>query len=135
MMILTILALAMAQAEPPLDCENQVTQADMNQCAHIAYRTADAELNQQWVLALAAARASDREIGDVRRGGRRGFAESLLAAQRAWLVYRDNHCVLNSYDAIGGSAEPMLYSYCLRDLTETRTEQLRSFTTAGQQGG
>ena len=120
-----LLAIALAAAEPALDCDDQVTQADMNQCAHIAYQRADAELNRQWRLALAVARISDREIADVRRDRRRGFVESLLAAQRAWLTFRDNHCVLNSYDAIGGSMEPMLYSLCMTALTEARTEQLR----------
>jgi uncharacterized protein YecT (DUF1311 family) len=118
-------AMVLAAAEPVLDCNNQVTQVDMNQCAYIAYQRSDIELNRQWKLAMIAAQASDREIDDVKRGGRKGFVESLKAAQRAWLVYRDNHCVLNSYNAIGGSMEPMLQRFCLKNLTEARTAQLK----------
>ena len=119
------LAMALAATEPALNCANQVTQVDMNQCAYIDYKRADAELNRQWKLALTASKTADREIDSETRKGRKGFVESLMAAQRAWLVFRDNHCVLNSYDAIGGSMEPMLYSFCLTNLTETRTGQLK----------
>jgi uncharacterized protein YecT (DUF1311 family) len=119
------LAMALATTEPALDCSNQVTQVDMNQCAHIEYKRADAELNRQWKLALAAAKTADREMAVQTRNRGKGYVESLMAAQRAWLVYRDNHCLLNSSGAIGGSMEPMLYSFCLRALTEARTEQLQ----------
>lgn len=119
------LAMALTATEPALDCTNQVTQVDMNQCAYIEYKRADEELNRRWKLALAAAKTADREIDSQTRKGRKGYVESLMAAQRAWLVFRDNHCVLNSYNAIGGSMEPMLYSFCLSNLTKTRTEQLK----------
>lgn len=125
--MMLFLAMALTATEPTLDCTNQVTQVDMNQCAYIEYKRADEELNRQWKLALAAAKTADRETDSQTRQGRKGYVESLMAAQRAWLVFRDNHCVLNSYNAIGGSMEPMLYSFCLSDLTKTRTGQLKEF--------
>jgi uncharacterized protein YecT (DUF1311 family) len=57
---------------------------------------------------------------------RPGYFEVLIAAQRAWLQYRDAHCQSEGYEARGGSLELLLVSTCKRRLTEERTEQLRS---------
>jgi uncharacterized protein YecT (DUF1311 family) len=120
-MILAIL-LSMAM-RTEVNCDDAVTQRDMNFCAGKEYEAADAALNRQWAQTSAAMKAADRDFN--RADGRPGYHAALLAGQRAWLKYRDAHCVSEGYSARGGSMEPMLLNLCLAKLTKERTEQLR----------
>lgn len=115
------LMLAGAAAAAP-DCGNAVTQQDMNFCAAQEFRTADAELNAQWRITATEMRRRDDAIA---ADGRPGYFDQLLAAQRAWLAYRDAHCDSEGYAARGGSLEAMLVANCRTQLTIDRTEQLR----------
>lgn len=117
------LVLAAMAASPQPDCENALTQLDMNLCAHKDYEAADAELNRQWKLTAARMKEYDRE----RAGGhdtRPEHYETLLKAQRAWIVYRDAHCTSEGYRFRGGSMEPMQVSHCMAALTQERTQKL-----------
>ena len=53
----------------------------------------------------------------------KGADKALLAAQRAWIAYRDSQCELAGFEARGGSMEPMLVSGCLADLTRKRARR------------
>jgi uncharacterized protein YecT (DUF1311 family) len=105
-------------------CSDAQTQMDMNVCAEIDFERADAALNAAWREAIAAARASDREIDT---SDHRPTEEAKMReAQRAWLIFRDAQCTVEGYDeARGGSMEPMIYSGCQARLTRERTAQLR----------
>lgn len=119
MMILPLLLLLAGGQEPV--CNNPITQLDMTRCEIRRFEAADREMNRQWKVTLAAMRNADRApAGD----GRPGYADQLLAAQRAWLAYRDAHCRSDGYRMRGGSAEPMLIASCRAELTEARTKQL-----------
>ncbi|GAB5347365.1 lysozyme inhibitor LprI family protein [Alteriqipengyuania sp. 357] len=122
-MILTALALlASAQAaEPKVDCDNAMTQMAMNICAGREYQASDRELNAVWKKAASRAKETDKAVG----GGTQH--RELLAAQRAWLTYRDAHCSFEANQYRGGSIMPLIRSTCLTALTEARTKQLREY--------
>jgi len=105
-------------------CNDAQTQLAMNMCAELDFERADAQLNAAWREAIAAARASDREID---RSDQRPTEEAKLReAQRAWLLFRDAQCTVEGYEeARGGTMEPMVYSGCRARLTRERTAQLR----------
>ena len=126
-----ILPLLLQSAEPLPVCNQEEAdrgiQPEMNQCAWREFRIADDELNAQWKITVAAMKERDafdatyRDPNDTRLGA----FDSLLTAQRAWLVYRDAHCGMDRYAPMsGGSMEPMLVAFCMRELTLERTEQL-----------
>lgn len=117
---LALLALS-AQA---IDCENAMTQRDMNYCAGEDFKAADKALNAQWSLTAEAMKERDAAAADTADDGRDGYFEALLKAQRAWISYRDAHCVTVGYDARGGTLEPLLYSSCMAHLTRLRTADL-----------
>lgn len=121
-MILTALILMQA-AQPLVDCKDPMTQMAMNICAGREYEKADGQLNAVYKKAAAEMKQLDKdtEFDD----GRPSYFQSLLTAQRAWLVYRDTHCRSEGYLARGGSMEPMLISTCKASLTRERTEKLR----------
>lgn len=128
-MIASLLLMLAATAEdlPPCDEEaaERGVQQEMNICAHREYLIADAALNEQWRITRAHMRERDNQH-DATYDERPGYFEVLIAAQRAWLQYRDAHCQSEGYEARGGSLEPLLVATCKRRLSEERTEQLRS---------
>ena len=121
MMLMPLVLLAAA----PTNCAAPQTQSEMTECADREYRTADLVMNQQWCVTLKVVQEQDREL-DRTYDKRPGYAAQLLASQRAWLQFRDSHCAIEGYAMRGGSAEPMLVSSCLAELTRMRTRQLRS---------
>lgn len=121
-------ALLLAAAPPPnpnWNCEHPQVQQEMNWCAAQEYERADTALNAQWRETAAAMKERDATL-DSSRDTRPGYFETLLAAQCAWLEYRDAHCRSAGYSARGGSLEPLLVGTCKAELTEERTEQLRN---------
>ncbi|HEX8257301.1 MAG TPA: lysozyme inhibitor LprI family protein [Allosphingosinicella sp.] len=118
--------LALLLASAPDDCANPMAQQEMNRCAARGFEQADAELNAQWRLTLAAVRAGD---GDPIEGDTRPSGEARLReAQRAWVSFRDAHCAVHGYQARGGSLEPLLLDGCRAALTRERTRQLKELT-------
>jgi uncharacterized protein YecT (DUF1311 family) len=137
-MIGLLLAAALAQAEPitgmdgePLDCEHAQYQGDMNHCAYITFETADKTMNTQWKRAVAMVKAKDAEI-DRAYDRQPGWFDTLLAAQRAWLTYRDQSCLLAGFEARGGTMAPMLEAECKARLTDLRTEELLEIADVGE---
>ena len=106
-----------------VDCNNAMTQVDMNQCAAEDYRKADAAMNAQWAETRAAMLAWDKATPP---SDDNGAAKRLLASQRAWLAFRDATCDVEGYSVEGGSMQPLVISSCLAALTTRRTEELKS---------
>ncbi len=95
------------------NCNNPQTQSEMNICASIAYQNADRKLNQvyrQLLPKLSAARK-----------------QKLIAAQQAWIKFRDSSCEFERSAYEGGSIAPMIYGFCLANVTEQRTKDLRRY--------
>ncbi len=115
-----LIILALGAAEPALDCKNPVTQSDMNRCAYQDFQQADAELNRVWKKVSATMKGRDKEM-DRASDQRPGYHETLLAGQRAWLIYRDQHCTLAGFEMRGGSAEPLVRESCRASVTTART--------------
>lgn len=124
MIAMMLLATALPQDKHE-QCEQAVAQADLTACEIREFNEADRALNRQWPITLASMRVRDK----VRRGSsdkRPGDADQLLKAQRAWLSFRDAHCVSAGYSMRGGSAEPMIVASCRAELTRARTRQLEA---------
>ncbi|MCZ8242263.1 MAG: lysozyme inhibitor LprI family protein [Microcystis sp. LE19-131.1A] len=95
------------------NCNNPQTQSEMNICASIAYQNADRKLNQvyrQLLPRLSAARK-----------------QKLITAQQAWIKFRDSSCEFERSAYEGGSIAPMIYGFCLANVTEQRTKDLQRY--------
>lgn len=125
------LLLAAMAAQPQIDCDNAMTQTDMNICASLDYQAADKALNEQWTETAADMKRMDDQTAGHYPDKAPGYFDQLLAAQRAWLKYRDEHCASQGYLARGGTLQPMLIANCKTDLTKRRTEELRELTKWG----
>jgi len=122
-MIAALFLLAAGPAES-LDCADAMTQYAMNMCARRDYEAADAEMNAQWKITTAGMKQRDHGLQPDDK--RPKHFDTLLAGQRAWLTFRDQHCLLAGFAMRGGSAEPMVHSGCMETLTRARTAQLKS---------
>ena len=117
-----VLALAAAPgAAAALDCSDpgSLPQQQMNACAWADYEAADAVLNRLWPDALAEAR-------------RMGAGDRLLAAQRAWIPFRDAACEAEAAVWGEGTMAPFIRATCLTGQTERRIADLRYFTDIGR---
>ena len=90
-------------------CPDAMTQHAMNQCAAQEFRKADAGLNKIY-------RQLMNDAGPAEK-------VKLRAAQLAWIKFRDAHCDYEALGNKGGSIYPMVYSFCLAEVTRERTKQ------------
>src|SRR5205085_5461153 len=123
-------ALLLSAQDPQWNCANPQVQQEMNFCAGQDFERADAELNAAYRTAITEAQAADREFasyqtGTAGRSSEPGEEASLREAQRAWVTFRDAHCRGESFEARGGSMQPMLDEGCRATLTRARTAELR----------
>lgn len=123
-MLMALVAMVQATQVSELKCDTWLSQRDMNTCASADFQRADAALNAQWKNTVARVKRIDADF-DRSRDKRPGNYDTLLAAQRAWLTYRDQHCASEGYTMRGGSAERMMINQCMARLTEARTAQLK----------
>ena len=75
------------------------------------------------------ARLADGGGGPDDGGG--GEETTLREAERAWVAFRDADCRLESFEARGGTMQPMLYDGCRANRTRARTAELRGAECPG----
>jgi uncharacterized protein YecT (DUF1311 family) len=103
-------------------CADATTQLEMTMCAGNDAARADVNINRQWSVTYGVMKK--RDGSDKTRGGGPGYAPTLLAAQRAWLQFRDKQCVVEGLEYSGGSMQPMVIASCRARMTDMRTKQL-----------
>lgn len=95
------------------NCNNPQTQTEMNACAGLAYQQAEKKLNQVYQQLLPQLSSSRRQ--------------KLISAQQAWIKFRDSSCAFERSEVEGGTMAPLIYSSCLADVTEQRTQRLQEY--------
>lgn len=110
----------LAQGQP--NCKDPQTQTEMNICAGMDYKAADAELNRIYRSVIAHMKDIDADLPPELKGAEK----ALRAAQRAWIPYRDKACESYGFLARGGSMESMLVGHCLTEVTRNRTRELKA---------
>jgi len=114
-LVLVVMApVSVARAD---DCTNAVDQRTMNECADKAYKKSDAELNALY-----------KQIKQRLKGNVDG-TKLLIAAQRAWVTFRDAECKFSTSAVSGGSVYPAIYAGCVDRLTKTRIDDLKAYLT------
>ena len=108
------------------ECNPSGSQLEMNQCALEDFEKIDTELNRVWQQLLEKEQANP------------AYIQKLRAAQRAWISFRDAEvaamfaCEDTNPRYCWGSMYPMLYHVMLGELTEERTQRLKSYLQDGQ---
>jgi uncharacterized protein YecT (DUF1311 family) len=91
------------------------SQADLNDCYGNAYKKADAELNGLY-----------RQITS-RLKDDKPTTKLLIAAQRAWVAFRDAECEFSVSLVAGGTAYGMYHAICLEGLTSKRIDDFKNY--------
>jgi uncharacterized protein YecT (DUF1311 family) len=122
---LALLAFAARAASPAsqfdmtVDCSqwDRLNNYEMKQCSGRANVTADAALNAVYGKLVAKLDAEDRQL--------------LVAAERAWLAWRDRECDFETQGVSGyeksGTGYGLEWGQCRLRLTKARTEQLTGY--------
>ena len=105
-----------AQAADGCDAPG-LSQAELNECYGNAYKKADAELNVLY-----------RQI-TARLKDNKATTELLVAAQRAWVAFRDAECDFSASGVSGGSAYGLILAICLVRLTGKRIVDFKTYLT------
>ncbi|MCD2176273.1 lysozyme inhibitor LprI family protein [Rhizobium sp. C1] len=117
-----------AMADDEIECNPDGTQMEMNACASDDLQKADDELNAVYREAMAFAKSEDAN-SDPQSDDESAVA-ILKKAQRDWIRKRDRKCGEPSAD--GGSMQSMEIASCRAELTQKRTEELRSMLEEGR---
>jgi uncharacterized protein YecT (DUF1311 family) len=106
-----LFVLAVNASAQQKNCDNAVSQLEMNRCAEQDASDADKQLNEVYQSTMKKLNAQQQN--------------ELKAAQRAWLAYRDADCEAESALYSGGSMAPMIKLACVANLTRERTKEIQ----------
>lgn len=101
---------ATAQASP---CEDPQDQSTMNRCAYESWERVDRTLNQTYQSTIARLNPAQQQ--------------QLVAAQQAWIPFRDRHCTFTAGVFEGGSMQPLIEWSCKESVTQERLNDLQAY--------
>lgn len=113
--------LVRAACDASLDAQTRDTTYGMSMCAAASTQAWDVVLNDEWRDLMAATKAYDEG----------GQADALLAAQRAWIAWRDAECDWEAARWGGGTMRSIAYASCHEGATISRTIDLRTYQREG----
>jgi uncharacterized protein YecT (DUF1311 family) len=104
---------------------------DLNDCYGNLYQSADAQLNATYNNIVGFVKKNlllaQHDNNAALIAHNETSLNKLLAAQRAWLAYRDANCDSIKFQYEGGSIQPMIWSQCMAETTQQR---IATLTTA-----
>ena len=98
----------------------------MMACTSVVQVLADARLNhvyQAWIEALKHPKPDEAKDSAE-------MLKRLVAAERAWIDFRDKDCNLQSTSMLGGTGEPVVYGDCVYAMTKARVKALEADRSA-----
>ncbi|ACB95396.1 lysozyme inhibitor LprI family protein [Beijerinckia indica] len=111
LMVLAMPALAFSKDK----CADAMDQATMNECANVAFKKSDSQLNELY-----------KKI-ETRLSDNTDTKKLLAQAQRAWIKFRDAECDFQRSASAGGSVMPMIISMCMDGMTQSRIKDLQNY--------
>jgi uncharacterized protein YecT (DUF1311 family) len=116
--VLGLIGIVLVAAAGADDCGNAPTQAEINKCVDLAYQKSDAELNALYGQ-IASRLGHDPDSTET--------LKALIAAQRAWITFRDAECAFVASRTLGSSANLTIVDSCLSDVTAKRITDLKAY--------
>ena len=117
---------AAADARLKACIDRDSSNAHIMACTSVVQPIVDARLNsvyQAWTEALRNPKPDEAE-DDAE------ILKRLVAAERAWIDFRDRDCNLQSTSMLGGTGEPIAYGDCLYSMTKARVKALEAARSA-----
>jgi uncharacterized protein YecT (DUF1311 family) len=112
MRLVTAAFLLTASAGPALAACPGQNQRELDSCAGNAAVAADAKLNATYQTITGRLKANN------------AVRTKLVAAERAWIAFRDAECAFAASGVEGGTIQPMIVAECRAALAQQRQDQL-----------
>ncbi|HTQ15445.1 MAG TPA: lysozyme inhibitor LprI family protein [Rhizomicrobium sp.] len=97
-------------ASPPTDCRQAQTQIEMDYCAGLDFKAADARLNAVYLQLMARYDVANQAL--------------LRAAEEKWIAWRDSECAYETALTMGGTIHPMIDTMCRTEKTQAHVKEL-----------
>jgi uncharacterized protein YecT (DUF1311 family) len=110
LLLLSRAAQAGDKPPPPVDCKNAATQMELDYCAGLDFKAADAKLNALYQGLMAKYNTNNQAL--------------LRDAEEKWLAWRDAECAYETALTVGGTIHPMLETECDSAETNDRIKEL-----------
>lgn len=94
-------------------CTDPQDQSTMNRCAYESWERVDRTLNQTYQSTIARLNPAQQR--------------QLVAAQQAWIMFRDRHCTFAAGNFEGGSMQPLIEWSCKESTTQERLNDLQAY--------
>ena len=107
-------------ADDPVDCSSAANTLEINSCLDRELKANNTRLNETYQELLKTLRSME-EFNKMPKGL---LVDSLRAAQRAWITYRDRNCDFQSRLMYGGTAAGSDYLSCKARMTKERLDEL-----------
>ena len=106
-----------------LDCDKVISTPEINECASLEFEKVDKELNAAYKEVMSSLSDDDPYLAQRYADTK----ESLVAAQRLWIKFREEDCnaVFNYFR--DGTISTAMQLSCMTEHTKLRTQQLKSF--------
>ena len=133
MIFVTTILLGVQAAQPSTNsvsaksCEDAETTYELRICASARVKEAERLLDQQWQATAMRFKDLDAAVAQDEKDAPKAFATG-LAAQRAWLAYRDAQCRAEYNEYWGGTMAPLAQLNCIDRITRARIAELRQMS-------
>ncbi|MEC4722565.1 lysozyme inhibitor LprI family protein [Noviherbaspirillum sp. CPCC 100848] len=121
-LILPLALLAASKSAAGLDCGKAITTPDINQCASIEQKKVEANLNKVYQRVL-------KSLGqqDAPQPSSAAMRTSFIAAQRAWIKFREADCDAVYQKYADGTIRTVMYIGCMQHHAERRIKDLEAY--------
>jgi uncharacterized protein YecT (DUF1311 family) len=120
---------------PNNSCDWVKTQLEMTKCSDEQYRKADARLNALYTKTVGILEKNVASAKYAKDATQTKYNEAALQklreAERVWIQYRDLHCDAAKHEYEDGSMSSMVWTGCMKEVTEHRIEELRHAYESG----
>lgn len=113
------IVIALAPIARADNCNNAPDQTSMNECSAKASKRADDELNLLYQRIMGRLKEGGADSADTRT--------ALVAAQRAWIAFREAECAFVGSRTAGGTIGPTIVASCLTDLANDRINDFKRY--------
>jgi uncharacterized protein YecT (DUF1311 family) len=120
LMIITIFLTLPASAA--IDCKNSVSTVDVNECAEKEQKLVEVTLNEVYKRVL-----KGIDIPDTEQEKFSVMKKSFIAAQRAWIKFREADCRALYDRHADGTIRTLMYIGCMQTHAEQRIKELKEY--------
>lgn len=133
--LILLFSTSIAFSEEPADdlninCQNPLSQAEMNICANKSQLSAQENLNSAYEAALKSMKNFDSIVGSTEETTKDNAVTLLKKSQDLWVQYLEATCDAEGFLFQGGTMQPQVVDDCLERMTNERANYLKDIFSA-----